>query len=243
MALFKPFKGSRVALDAQEKHDGYAYFCTDDGSFHIDYVDANGNLQRKQINAKEAEALVGYDIATVLISSEVEIPTSKAVMDALNSKVEKVDGSRLITATEAEKIEKLVLGNDGSVTVSGKIAAGNVDGLADWITARAGTLEGLSENNLTDALVEKLNGIETSAQVNTIESITVNGIALDVSNKIVDIPMATLAKLGVVKSSTEDNKVVVSSDGTMEVNNVNVNKLIQDENDILILNGSSIASV
>lgn len=62
MALFKPMLGSRASLDAQEKHAGYAYFCIDDGTFHIDYVDAEGNLQRKQINAKAAEALIGCDI-------------------------------------------------------------------------------------------------------------------------------------------------------------------------------------
>ena len=50
MALFKPMIGNSSALDAQAKQAGYAWFCTDDGSFHIDYVDANGNLQRKQIN-------------------------------------------------------------------------------------------------------------------------------------------------------------------------------------------------
>ena len=52
MALFKPFRGTRAALDTLEKHDGYAYFCTDDGSFHIDYVDADGNLQRKPSSAR-----------------------------------------------------------------------------------------------------------------------------------------------------------------------------------------------
>ena len=62
MALFKPFRGSRTSLDAQELHDGYAYFCTDDGTFHIDYVDADGNLQRKQLNAKEAETLMGMSL-------------------------------------------------------------------------------------------------------------------------------------------------------------------------------------
>lgn len=51
MALWKPLMGSRTALDNVEKHAGYAYFCIDDGSFHIDYVDAEGNLQRKQISA------------------------------------------------------------------------------------------------------------------------------------------------------------------------------------------------
>lgn len=59
MALFKPFRGSRASLDAQPLHDGYAYFCTDDGSFHIDFKDADGKLQRKQLNANNAESLVG----------------------------------------------------------------------------------------------------------------------------------------------------------------------------------------
>lgn len=51
MALWKPMMGNSSALDSQAKQAGYAWFCTDDGSFHIDYVDANGTLQRKQINA------------------------------------------------------------------------------------------------------------------------------------------------------------------------------------------------
>ena len=50
MALFKPMMGNSSALASQTKQAGYAWFCTDDGSFHIDYVDSEGNLQRKQIN-------------------------------------------------------------------------------------------------------------------------------------------------------------------------------------------------
>ena len=50
MALFKPMMGNSSALDAQAKQPGYAWFCVDDGSFHIDYVDSDGKLQRKQIN-------------------------------------------------------------------------------------------------------------------------------------------------------------------------------------------------
>ena len=50
MALFKPMMGNSSALASQAKQAGYAWFCIDDGSFHIDYVDAEGNLQRKQIN-------------------------------------------------------------------------------------------------------------------------------------------------------------------------------------------------
>ena len=87
MALWKPFRGNRVDLDAVEKHDGYVYFCTDDGSLFFDYIDEDGNLQRKQINANEAEKLIGYDIATILNSSDVEIPTSKAIKTYVDESV------------------------------------------------------------------------------------------------------------------------------------------------------------
>lgn len=43
-------KGNSAALALQEKQAGYAWFCTDDGSFHIDYLDSDGTLKRKQIN-------------------------------------------------------------------------------------------------------------------------------------------------------------------------------------------------
>jgi hypothetical protein len=62
MARFKPFRGSRSALDATPTQDGNVYFCTDDGSLHFDYVDADGNLHRKQINAKNAETLCGMTL-------------------------------------------------------------------------------------------------------------------------------------------------------------------------------------
>lgn len=62
MARFKPFRGSRSALDATPTQDGNVYFCTDDGSLHFDYVDSEGNLHRKQINAKDAATLCGMTL-------------------------------------------------------------------------------------------------------------------------------------------------------------------------------------
>ncbi len=44
--------------------------------------------------------------------------------------------------------------------------------------------------------------------------------------------------LGLVKSSNEENKVKVLEDGTMELNSLNINKLVQNEGDILILSGA-----
>ena len=49
------WQGNRASLDTQPLHDGYAYFCTDDGSFHIDYADSENIVHRKQISAHKAE--------------------------------------------------------------------------------------------------------------------------------------------------------------------------------------------
>ena len=173
----------------------------------------------------------------------LDIAMSKVagLTEALAGKVDKNGTDRLLTEKEAEKLEKLVIGEDGSVSVSGTIAAGNVDGLADWISSRAGSLKGLSENNLSDTLLEKLNGIEDGAQENVLEKVKIGNEELEVTDKAVQIPVAG-EKLGVFKSSTGDNKVTVAEDGTASVDKVNVNALTQTEGETLILNGGSSAN-
>ena len=56
MALFKVFRGQRDDLDSVTKVDGHAYFCTDDGSFWIDYLDGT-EIKRKQVNENELTSL------------------------------------------------------------------------------------------------------------------------------------------------------------------------------------------
>ena len=62
---------------------------------------------------------------------------------------------------------------------------------------------------------------------------------LEISSKAVNIPIATTGSLGVVQSSAAENGVTVTSNGSMEVNNINVMKLVQTAGDALILNGGS----
>ncbi len=49
MSIFKPLLGKRLGLDTREKEDGNFYFCQDDGTIHIDYIDDNGVIQRKAV--------------------------------------------------------------------------------------------------------------------------------------------------------------------------------------------------
>jgi hypothetical protein len=90
----------------------------------------------------------------------------------------------------------------------------------------------------------KLAGIEAGAEVNTIESIKFNGntVTIDedkIANITYELPVATTAILGGVKSSTAENKVSVDADGIMEVNSLNTNKLVQTAGEWLILNGGN----
>jgi hypothetical protein len=75
MALWKPFRGSRASLETQPLHDGYVYFCTDDGSLFFDYTDAEGNLQRKQISASDAETLTGLSLDE--IKESLVVPSTR----------------------------------------------------------------------------------------------------------------------------------------------------------------------
>jgi hypothetical protein len=117
MALWKPFRGSRASLDTLPLHSGYVYFCTDDGSLFFDYPDAEGNVYRKQINAKQAESLLGYSIATALNSVDTELPTSKAVSDAIEAnKISVSSGNKYIGVEQT--------GNDYAVSVDETELAG-----------------------------------------------------------------------------------------------------------------------
>lgn len=153
---------------------------------------------------------------------------------ALDGKVDKVEGYSLLSPTDKTKLDALVIGESG-VEISGKVNASNVQGLGDWITTNRDSIAGLFDT--TSAT--KLDRIEAGAQVNDLEVVKIAGTALPISDKAVDIPIATAEALGVVLGSAAENKVSVGADGTMEINSVNVNKLTQTVGDYLILNGGS----
>lgn len=79
---------------------------------------------------------------------------------------------------------------------------------------------------------------DAGADDNTIEAIKVAGSNenLAIVDKTVTIPAATLTTYGLVKLSAE---IGATEDGALEVKSLNVNKLAQDENDWLILNGGN----
>lgn len=198
------------------------------------------------------DALSGFvDLTGYLTTTEAA--ETYATIAQLGNKVDKVTGSSLVQDTLITKLTNLLNIQsvaDGQLAVSPEgqlsvvaIAQSQVAGLTEALAGKVNAEEGkgLSENDFTDTLLQKLNGIEAGAEVNVIESISLNSVPLEISGKAVNIPIATTGALGVVLSSTAENAVTVKANGAMEVNNVNVNKLVQTEGESLILNGGNAA--
>ena len=89
---------------------------------------------------------------------------------------------------------------------------------------------------MSSAHYSKLEGVAAGAQVNTIESISINGETITPVEKDVGIPLATASKMGVVKADETSLQV---SDGVLSVKAVDINLLSQNEGDVLILDCSS----
>ena len=108
--------------------------------------------------------------------------------------------------------------------------------------------KGLSSNDLTDELLEKINGlsdpiIKAVSSDFTISDDKVLSLAPIGIDKVVGLEEA-LSKIEEVPITSEgDNKVTVNEDKTMEVKSVNVNTLSQDEGDWIILYGGNSANI
>lgn len=162
--------------------------------------------EKNIINSVDTEQFA-VDENRKLTMKPIAIDKVTGLSAAIDSKVDKVEGSRLISSDEATKLEKLVLSADGTVEISGEINASNVKELGTWITTNRDTIPGLL--SATDAT--KITGIESGAQVNIIESVSINGIDLVAEDKKVNIPLATATSDGALSAV---DKAIIDSIAT-----------------------------
>ena len=280
---------------------GNVYNVTDAFTTTDQFVEGAGKSYPAGTNV--AVVLVGeeykYDVLSGMVdlsnySTTDEIAqtyaTKTEVTTGLSGKVDKVDGSRLMTDAEGTKLAGIEAGaqvNNIASVASGElaiseekelsivaVAQNKVTGLADALAGKVNTEagKGLSTNDFTTPLLEKLNALPAGAQVNAIdtvsdeftisetkelsvaaiaqskitglpdalnaklESVSIAGTALTVTDKGVNIPIATDTLLGVVKSSAKINEIAVGADGVMSVNTVSTDKLEQGS-DTIVWNG------
>ena len=159
---------------------------------------------------EEARAAASYDDSEVrgLISGEEARAT--AAEGALSSRLGTVEDFFKAVETPDEVIDTL---------------AEIVKYIEDDKTGAANMLASITQNtNAIAAINDADNGILAKAKKYTDDSIAA-------------LPFATAEKAGLVKSSSEMNKISVAADGVMEVNSISTSKIYNDPDDELILNG------
>lgn len=189
--------------------------------------------------AGKADASAVTELTTKVTKNTDDLATLTTTVDGKVDKVtSEVDGKQvawtLLSPTNKTKLDNLVLNEDGTVGISGSVAAEKVTGLADWVTGQRDSTPGL----LSAADEAKLDGIAEGAQVNVIEAIKLAGQTenLAIIDKVVELPFATGEVAGIVKTSAE---VGLDSNNALEIKSLNVNKLVQTEDVLLNCGGAA----
>lgn len=143
-----------------------------------------------------------------------------------------------------------LLGDEGSYAVKGSItdadiannaaiAQSKIYGLTDALAAKLDATTAAStyvaketgKSLIADTLITKLSGIDTGAQVNKIESIKAGGTALTITDKSVNIPVASDSAFGVIKV---DNTSIKSINGTIAIKAVSTDLLTQGTQTLIL---------
>ena len=125
-----------------------------------DFIVKNGELQLQNLNISRINGL----------------------QESLDAKVNAIAGHILLSPSDKEKLDKLVIGDDSQLEISGTVNAANVKGLADWITNQANSLKGLSEENFTSEL--KIGLEDILENILFIRSVDNQELSIDNSGKL-----------------------------------------------------------
>ena len=189
--------------------------------------------------AGKADTSAVTELTTKVTKNTNDLAALTTTVDGKVDKVtSEVDGKQvpwtLLSPTNKTKLDNLVLNEDGTVGISGSVAAEKVTGLADWVTGQRDSTPGL----LSAADEAKLDGIAEGAQVNVIEAIKLAGQTenLAIIDKVVELPFATGEVAGIVKTSAE---IGLDANNALEVKSLNVKKLVQTEDVLLNCGGAA----
>ena len=153
----------------------------------------------------------------------------------LGGKVDKVEGKGLSTNDLTDELKQKIL-DAGSSSFTGVysdligkpkingVELGTENSLAALGIQGAEEGKGLSSNDYTTEEKNKLAGIAAGAQVNLIESVKVNGVAVTPQNKVVNIKTATKTS-----ELTNDSKFQTESEVTAKVNSAVADKVTETE--------------
>ena len=179
-----------------------ARLITNDEISKLNGIEAHA--QENTIQTVSSDFSIVTDPSTGLVKqlqlNKLSIEKIGQLKETLDKKVDSIQGYTLLSPTDKDKLDALVLGEQGNLEISGSVNAENVSGLSEWITENIGVVDGLSQNNLTNGLYQKLNRSAFIEKVNAdqmeISSGQLNIIALD-KDKVTGLNAALSQKASV----------------------------------------------
>lgn len=208
------------------------------------FVDLSAYETTASVDSKLANKVDKVEGSSLVQDTLITKLTNMAQINGVASGELEIDGEShelSIVAVDSSKVTGLNTALDGKVNV---VAGSSL--VQDTLISKLSALATINNVNQTDfslsdgtlALknieMSKVNGLETALE-GVITEVQVNGAPLLASDGTVNIGYAAAGTAGVVVGSAAANKVSVGADGTMEVNSLNVDKLVQTGE--LILNG------
>lgn len=159
-------------------------------------VTANETAITKLNGSSTTKGSVAYQIAQIVAGADKKYDTLKEISDWIGTHTDSAATMNSQITANKEAIAKL----NGAETAEGSVAKTvkdavdaaqaalqtNIDGKVDKVTGK-----GLSTNDYTNNDKTKLDGIAAGAQVNVIETVKVNGVALTPADKAVDVTVPT----------------------------------------------------
>lgn len=177
----------------------------------IDKLNALANIK----GVADGELEIDPESGTLSI---IAVASSKVtgLSERLETKVDKVSGSSLVEDTLINKLRSL--SEIKNVSAEFNLSDGTL------------SVQAIDQSKVT-GLSGALNG--------KISSIKIGAENVSVEDGVASIPIANTSSLGAVKSSEIENSISISGDGTMSVYSLNINKLTQGAEDVLILDGGA----
>lgn len=221
----------QAAIQAAIAETGHAVFQKADtvptaetAEDNVLYLVMNAGTGFYDIYAKVGTEVVRLDDVSINLDDySTTEEMNSAIEQAVAGKVDAEDGKGLstndYTDEDAAKLAALdpdaeenyiksVNESEFSVSAEGLLAVtaiplSKVTGLSDALANKVDAVEGkvLSSNDFTNELLNKLNGIASNAQVNVLEAVQLNGVALEIADKAVNIPLATTSSAGMLSST------------------------------------------
>lgn len=194
--LFKILHGdaSRISTDITPYHEGYCYV-THNGEFYVDM-----NNDRVKLSAKDAETLMGASLATILSNTDLEIPTSGAVLSAIEAATEVYVGPTQPTDPNIKVWINTSEDSTGVVPVLPRVTTISLP-QASWVGSSSPYSQVVSINTVTSDTKIELN--PTVAQIVSLQN---DDIALMAEN---DGGIVTIYSFGGVPSSNMTMQVTL----------------------------------